>query len=94
MHLPAQVLKDIVVKGGFVSEADFEVVAQAAAELGKDPSDILVFRGFLSEADLGKLIAEHFHLPFADLKTKLIPQPILQLISEQLARTNHVVPLK
>lgn len=94
MKLPAPVLQDIVVKGGYVSSADFQAASKTAQELGKDVTDILVFRGFLSESDLGKLIAEYFHLPFADIKTKLIPETVLKLVPEKIARKYRVVPLK
>jgi len=94
MHLSAQILKDIVVTPGYMSLSDFTAACQAAEEVGKDIPDILVFRGFLSEADLGKLIAEYFHLPFADVKTKLIPQETLQIVPEKIARKYHLVPIK
>ncbi len=55
---------------------------------------MLVFRGLLSEANLGKLIAEYFHLPFADLKTKLIPEAVLKTVPEKIARKFQLVPLK
>ncbi len=94
MNLPAPILQDIVVKSGFVNATDFIAAQKTAEDLGKDVGDILVFRGYFSEADLGKLIAEHLHLPFADIKTKIIPPEALNLIPEKLARKYRIVPLK
>ena len=94
MNIPAQTLKDIVVKGGFVSQKEFADAQLTSQELDKNISDILVFRGFISEEALGKLIAEHLKLPFADIKTKIIPLEVLNTVPEKLARKYQIVPLK
>lgn len=94
MKIPAQILKEIVVKNGFVNEAEYTQAEKAAQELGKEISDILIFRGAVSEEALGKLVAEYLKVPFADLKTKIIPSETLNTIPEKLARKYQIVPLK
>ena len=93
MNIPAQTIKDIIVKGGFVSPEEFAKADQTAQEQDKNVGDVLVFRGFISEEALGKLIAEHLGFPFADIKNKIIPPDTLNLIPEKLARKYRIVPL-
>ncbi|OGV96531.1 hypothetical protein A2W24_03385 [Microgenomates group bacterium RBG_16_45_19] len=85
-------LKDILIKSGFVTQADFDTALKTAQDLNQPVTDILVFRGIISEDALGKLIAEHYGVKFATLRTKVIPLEILQLIPEQAALQFHVIP--
>lgn len=63
MKLSADILKKILVSSGFISESDFEAALKTAAELDKNVSDILIFRGFINEDTLGKLTAEYYKVP-------------------------------
>src|SRR3989344_2298813 len=91
MNLPADVLKKIIVASGFVSEKDFDEAAKAAAELDKSILDVLIFRGHINEETAGKLIADYYQVPHANLKRVTIPTEILQLIPEKIARTYRVI---
>lgn len=92
MILTAQTLKKIVVGSGFVSEGDFDDAAKTALEVGRDIPDVLIFRGFINEETLGKLISDNFKVPFANIKRQVISQEILSTIPERTARAYRVVP--
>lgn len=92
MILTAPILKKIVVASGYVSEKDFDEAAKTAAELGKDLSDVLIFRGFINEETLGKLISDHFKVSFANIRRLSIPEDILGVIPERTARAYRIVP--
>lgn len=94
MNIKKDALKKIVVDSGFVSEADFEDASKSAEDLGKSITDILVFRGLMSEDALGGLISEHLNVPFAKIERLNIPEEILSLIPEKLARNYRVVPFE
>jgi type IV pilus assembly protein PilB len=92
MKLPTATLKNILVGGGFVPEADFDDAQRTAINLGRKIEDIIVFRGFISEDALGQLISENLKVPYANLGRISIPDDILSLIPEKLARSYHMVP--
>src|SRR3989344_726707 len=87
-------LKYILTESGFVSSADFDAAVKTAQDLNKSVTDILVFRGFISEDAVGKLIAEYYKVPFVSLKNKLIPLEVLEIIPEQAANSFHIIPFK
>jgi type IV pilus assembly protein PilB len=94
MELPTKTLKEILVGSGFVTEADFDESAKSAAELGKEISDILIFRGLISEDALDKLVSEHLKVPFAKVKRISIARGVLSLIPERLAHKYRMVPFE
>jgi type IV pilus assembly protein PilB len=92
MKLSENTLKEILVGSGFVPEAEFDEAARSAKNLGKKVEDVLFFRGLISEDALGKLIAEYLKVPFADIAHKSIPDEILSLIPEKIARSYRMLP--
>jgi type IV pilus assembly protein PilB len=91
MIQPAQ-LREIILKSGFVSEGDFDAALKSADELGKDISDILIYRGLISEDALGHIIGEYYQVPYLKLSHKVIPLDVLGQIPEEAANTFHVIP--
>jgi type IV pilus assembly protein PilB len=93
MILPAT-LKAILTQSGFITEADFVAAEKASTEVGQQITDILVFRGLISEDALGKLVAEYYKVKFISLKNKIISLNILQLVPEQAAVSFHIIPFE
>jgi len=94
MNIPAPTLKEILVKSGFVDEKNFADAERASTELGRDITDILIFRGLISEDIVGNLISEYIKVPFVQISKKAISPEILALIPEKLARTYRMIPLE
>lgn len=92
MKILPQVLRQILLKSGFVSEKDFDEAAKTAQDLGKPITDILLFKGLINETTLGQLIAEHLKVPYMKIGHKVIPLAVLELVPEHLAKTHRVVP--
>src|SRR4030043_15647 len=92
MHLTTEILKKIIVGSGFVQETDFDNAAKTAAELGKEVVDILIFRGFVNEKTVGKLMADHYEVPYANIGRLSISPETLSLIPEKMARVYRIVP--
>lgn len=90
--LPPATLREIILKSGFVTPKDFDAALQAADELAKDVTDVLIYRGLISEEALGQLIAEFFGVPFVRLGHKVIPAEVLSLIPEEAATSFHLIP--
>lgn len=92
MKFSSAQLKKILVASGFVTEQDFQLAAKSAEELNSDITDILIFRGIISEKALGQIIAEHLKVPFVTIGQQIIPLEVLELVPEKTARTHLVVP--
>lgn len=93
-HLPDETIRKIVEQSDFVDKDKLEEAIKISQELRKPLSEILIFKGLLSEEVLGQLIADHFDVPFISLKKKTIPKEILSLIPETTARIFRVVPVE
>jgi type IV pilus assembly protein PilB len=91
--LPAN-LRQILVQSGFVSAADFDAAAKTATDVNKPITDILLFRGLISETVLGQLIADNFKVPYINIGSKVIPLEVLDLVPENLVRSYHVLPFE
>ena len=94
MLISPESLKKILVGGGYVSESDFDDAVKSAGDQRRDISDVLIFRGLISEDALGKLISEYLNIPYADVRRLFIPTEILNLIPEKLARTYRMIPFE
>lgn len=92
MKLSSAQLREVLVGSGFVTSKDFQLADKSAQELNTDISDILIFRGAISEQALGQLIAEYLKVPFVTIGQQIIPMEVLDLVPEKLARTHIVVP--
>jgi len=87
-------LYKIVQQSGFINKADLDEAYKTSAELGKPLSDILIFQGYCSEDMLGQLVAGSLKTPFVSLRNVIIPDAILDLVPENLARRYRSVPFK
>jgi hypothetical protein len=56
--IPAQTLKEILLKSKFVKPEDLDQAEKTALQLNRPLQDILIFKGLISEESLGRLIAE------------------------------------
>jgi len=92
MILP-DTLRSIILKSGFVAEKDFDEVEKSSEDLGKTVTDVLIYRGLISEDMLGQLVAEYYKVPYTKLSHKVIPIEILQLIPEEAATSFRIVPI-
>lgn len=90
MIQPAQ-LREIIVKSGFVTPQDFDAAIKTSEELGKELSDILIYRGLISEDVLGQLVGEYYQVPYVKLSNHVIDLAILKLIPEEAANTFHII---
>lgn len=94
MKLPSQELKKIIVDSGFVTEEDFDNALRTAESLDKPVEDILYFRGLITEDALGKFVAKHLNVDFANIASKEISESVLALIPEKIARSFRFVPIE
>src|SRR5690606_27498423 len=65
-----------------------------ASDMGKNVEDVLIFRGLITSEAFAQLVAEYLHVPFINVGQLPIPQEVLNLIPEKLARTFRMVPFE
>ncbi|MFC1710518.1 GspE/PulE family protein [Patescibacteria group bacterium] len=94
MKVSSDNLKKILVGEGYLNEHDFVDAEQAAKDLGRKLEDILIFRGFINEENLSKLLAQHLKVKFVNIGKLIIAPDVLKLIPEKLARNYHMVPFE
>ncbi|RJR29631.1 type II/IV secretion system protein, partial [Candidatus Microgenomates bacterium] len=94
MDLDKDTLRSILVDSGGVPAEAYNDAAQSAEELGKEIGDVLIFRGLINQAKLSKLIAAYYKVSLAELKHFKIPDELIALVPEKMARTYFLVPLE
>lgn len=87
-------LKQILVNSGYIAPEQYEAALATAADLSKPITDILLFRGLITEEALGKLVSEYYQVPYVSLKNQHIDPAVLALIPEKTAVAFHVIPFR
>lgn len=94
MKILPEELKAILLKSGFVNEKEIDAAAKTSLQINRPLSDILIFRGLITDQALSQLIAEYYNIPFVSLKNRTIDQKVLEAIPESMARLYHMVPFE
>ncbi|MBM4076173.1 MAG: type II/IV secretion system protein, partial [Planctomycetes bacterium] len=82
-----------LVHDGVISPDQLVEAEDLASNLGTTVDDALVRLGYVSAAELGQLQASQYGYDFVDLDTMEIPQSVVSLIPESVARENVVIPV-
>lgn len=81
-------IKEILLDGNYITEKDIENSKKYEGSL----VDFLFKEELLTKDILGESMAEHFGVPYIDLKEQKIDKEVLFLIPEIIARANEVIP--
>lgn len=84
-------LYNLLLKDEIVSSTDLKRVQEQAARDKIPFYDALLKSDLISDENLGRLIADNLKLPFVSLSKVSIPQGILQIIPETVARTQQTI---
>lgn len=94
MKILPEELKSILLKSGFINEKDIDAAIKSSQQIDRPLSDVLIFRGLITDQALAQLIAEHYKVPFISLKNKTIDQAVLDLVPENMARSYRMIPFE
>ncbi len=89
MRIPDATVKQLLIKGGKITEAQLKNVRGAGDKTSLQ--ELVVKNNLISEKDLTKLYAAEIDVPFIELNPKEIKREILKLIPERVARQYNVV---
>jgi Type II secretory pathway, ATPase PulE/Tfp pilus assembly pathway, ATPase PilB len=77
-----------------IDEKTFDEILKESQETGKKLEDLLVAKNIISKEDLTKLKAYILGIPFINLEKESIPQDVLRIIPEPIARTHNIVAFR
>ena len=94
MHVSDAQLKAFLADGDLVSKEDLSGALEQAKKNNVPLEDMLLERKLLEKNNLDKLKAYILGMPFVDLSATKIDREVLELIPENLARRNNIVPFR
>jgi type IV pilus assembly protein PilB len=89
-----QQLKAFLLDAGLVKKKQLKEAEIVASKLGKKLSDILLAQKIVGEEELIKLKAYILGIPFVNLFKEVVPQEILKIIPEPIARKHSIVAFR
>ena len=84
-------LKSLLEESGVVTQEQIRLVDERARSEKESFVDALLWHGFVSDENLGRLLADHFQLPFVDLSQTSIADDVLRIIPELTARKRRAI---
>src|SRR5438552_7185898 len=84
---------DVLVKKGVLSEDQIAEAKALQQQTGAKMQDALVKLGYVSQEEIMAAIAEHSSLKSVSLTDMTIPNSIIEMVPESVARENVVIPL-
>ena len=85
-------LKAQVLKAGVATEQALSELSQFAKDTNVGFVDALIEKNIISDENLGVLIADYLHIPFTVVSKLSIPEDVLRIIPEKIARKQKVIP--
>jgi hypothetical protein len=83
----------VLLHRGIISQEQLNEAKSIAQHVGGTLSQAIVALGFASNLDVLRASAEAFGLPYIDLTNVFIPETIIELVPESVARENIVLPI-
>ena len=93
MYPDIKTLKELLLKGSYITEEDSKA-AEAAAQDSAGFVEYLIREELLTKTLLGQALAEAYGLPFADFGIKPATKESVELLPEETARKSRVVFVK
>ncbi len=91
---PWPALGALLIRDGIVTEGELDAaLAQQRVSGSKRLGEILVGRGAMTAADVARLVAEQYELPFVDLVASEVDPEVALRLPEELARRYSAVPV-
>lgn len=84
-------VKDILEKSGLLDRETLDSLAEESKKKGKSLYDLIIARDLLADIYFGKAIADGLGISFVSLSRVLIPDDVLQIIPEIVARKQKII---
>jgi hypothetical protein len=87
-------LGELLIEAGLIDDFQLQSALSHQRNWGGKLGAILIEMEFVREEDVAKAIAEKMHTPYASLFEPEIPETVLKVIKEDVAKKYGVVPVK
>lgn len=87
-------LRALLLDAGVVEEKDLELAEERFKSEGGSFTQAILWYNFISDEQLGRLLADHLRFPFVILMQETIPRETLELIPEVVARRHQVIAFR
>jgi len=94
MRVEPQQLKAFLLDAGLVSENQFDKAVKQSKKTHKRIEDILSSEGLISEKEILRLEAYILGVPFVNLEKEKVPNEILRIIPEPIARSHNIIAFR
>src|SRR5688572_26221923 len=85
---------EILLRKGIVSLDQLSEAERMARETNKKPADCLVQLQYATGEEVMRAMAEHHRLEYINLKEISIPENVIELVPESVARENNILPMR
>jgi type IV pilus assembly protein PilB len=92
LHIPEDELKKTLLSSGFIDEKAFQQAASEAEKTDREITNVLVEHGNVSEEYLAEILADYFGVKFVSLKKITIPDEVLKVVTEEIAKSRKLIP--
>ena len=98
-HHPWPALGVLMVRDDLISKEELEAILQEQREVrqqrisGRQLGELLVARGMVTTAQVARLVAEQYELPFMELDTSDIDLQVARLLREELTQRFSALPV-
>ena len=84
---------EIMLRKGLISPEQLAEAQQLASDTRKTVAECLLHLEYATGEDVVRAMAEHHGMQYVDLTTLKIPEHVVELVPEAVARENSVIPL-
>lgn len=94
MFISDKSLKNFILESEIIPPPDLDEAEKEALTTKQKLGDLLVKKGLLQEEQLRKTYAYLLGIPFVNLENQYVPNEILNIIPEPIARKHNIVPFE
>jgi len=94
MDVDPQRLKKFLLDSSLIQEKDFDRALKISQENDEYIGDVLVSEGLIDQERLTKFQAYLLGVPFVNIEEENIPQDVLNIIPEQIARVHNIIAFR
>lgn len=91
MSLPEEQLKELLLKIGLLDENGLKELQTYATNAHVNLEDALIEKNIITDENLGKMVANYLKMPFIVLSRISIPEDIIHIVPERIARKYKVI---
>lgn len=94
MTIPDDQLKQLLLVGHITTEEGLALAQSYAHDAGISLSEALIEKDIVTDERLGQVIAAHLQVPFISVSKMSIPDDIIHIVPQRIAKKHKVIPFE